>query len=90
MISVTVKKYTGNQWKLKPEPSNTHIINMLDDALREHRAFETVVPTGDCVLAYNSGSGQLTNKDVRRIKKAVESAALALDKEHKVIFNLGK
>jgi lipoate synthase len=90
VISVTVERYAGNQWKLKPEPSNTHIINMLDDALREHRAFETVVPSGGFVLAYNTETSELTNKTVKRIKKAVESAALVLDKQHEVIFSLGK
>ena len=91
MISVTVEKYVGSQWKLTPEPSTHHIINMIDDALREYDAFDTVVPQGDFIVGYNRDSESLSNKQVKKIRKAVQSAALVLGRTHKpkITFKMG-
>ena len=88
MFSVTVKKYVGSQWQLTPDPNTPHNIEMLDIALQESRAFDIVVPHGECVIGTKAESGNLSKKDVRRIHKAVESASPGV-KPH-VSFVLGK
>ena len=88
MISVTVEKYVGSQWKLTPEPNTRHNIEMLDIALQTHQAFDVVVPHGECVVAYSEDSHSLTNKTIKRIKRAVKSAALG--KKCSVTFDMGE
>jgi hypothetical protein len=62
---------------------------MIDDALREYDAFDIVMPQGEFIVGYNQGSESLSNKQVKKIKKAVESAAIVLDRQHKVHFIMG-
>ncbi len=88
MISVTVERHVGSDWKITPEPNTPHLVEMLDIALQTHKAFEVVVPHGEYVVGLNTESDELSNKVVKRIKRAVRSAALG--EKFEVRFEMGK
>ena len=84
MLSVTVVPHRGREWKIIPQPSTPHIIEMIDLAIQANRAFDMVVPHGDHLIAYNSGSKKITKKTAKKIERAVEAAAIG--KKFEVIF----
>jgi hypothetical protein len=74
VISVTVEKKVGKEWKITPNPNDNHSINMLDDALRESKAFRSVVPNGDHIVGV-SKTPKLSKKSKKLLKKAAKIAS---------------